>query len=229
MVGRSGEKNDELSSAAWRERLTRALVEPLAEREAAPGEVRGSGYHDHATRRAGVLIPIVGAKRPYIYFTQRSDALRHHPGQISFPGGSMESFDANAQAAALREAHEEIGLDPVHVEILGELPEYRTVTGFVISPFVGWVDPAARVAPDEVEVTRIFGVPLAHALDDSQFERRLMERNGRDYQVYSIDYDADHIWGATAGILYGLLQRLGHVEARTLRFDEDVECGARQR
>ncbi|GAB3683203.1 CoA pyrophosphatase [Salinisphaera aquimarina] len=201
---------------AWRQRLQAALAEPLTRREAAPGETRGSGHHDHAARRAGVLIAIVGAPEPYIYFTQRSNALRHHPGQISFPGGSVETFDDSVQAAALREAHEEIGLDPAFVEVLGELPEYRTVTGFVISPFVGWVDPAATVAPDAVEVERLFGVPLAYALDHQHFRSEPMERGGRTYQVYSIDYDANHIWGATAGILYGLLQRLGHVEQRDI-------------
>ncbi|MES1925117.1 CoA pyrophosphatase [Salinisphaera sp. T31B1] len=202
------------SAAEWRHRLTAALAEPLDEREAAPGETRGVSIDEATARRAGVLIPVVGAARPYIYFTQRSHALRHHPGQISFPGGSMEAYDRNAEAAALREAHEEIGLDPSHVEILGELPEYRTITGFVISPFVGWVAPAARVAPDRVEVTRIFGVPLAHALDHRHFRRQTRERDGQVHQIYSIDYDDDHIWGATAGILYGLLQRLSHVEAR---------------
>lgn len=206
----------EQREADWRARLRAALAEPLSERQAAPGETRGSGYHDAASRRAGVLIPVVGAPDPYIYFTQRSQALRHHPGQISFPGGSVESIDPSVEAAALREAREEIGLDPAHVEILGELPEYRTVTGFVISPFVGWVDPAARVAPDNIEVARLFGVPLAHALDHRQFRWQQMERAGRDYTVYSIDYGDDHIWGATAGILYGLLQRLHVVEQRSI-------------
>jgi len=205
--------HEDVAAPRWRERLRAALLEPLSERQAAPGEVGGTGHHEHATRRAAVLIPIVGASRPYIYFTQRSDALRHHPGQISFPGGSVEAFDASAQAAALREAQEEIGLDPAKVEILGELPAYRTGTGFIISPYVGWVDPSARVTADEIEVARIFGVPLAHALDDRQFSLHALERDGREYQFYAIDYDADHIWGATAGILYGLLQRLRQVEA----------------
>lgn len=208
----------------WRQRLRAALAEPLARREAAPGELRDTRAGDNATRRAGVLIPVVGGDAPFIYFTQRSKALRHHPGQISFPGGSVEAFDVSVEAAALREAHEEIGLDPAGVEVLGELPAYRTITGFEVSPFVGWVDPLAAIAADEVEVVRVFGVPLSHALDHHQFRRHTLEYKDRRHLVYSIDYDGNHIWGATAGMLYGLLQRLGHVEQREVL--EPVASGA---
>lgn len=211
------------SPAIWRRRLVEALDESLAPPEAAPGETRDRAGGSGPGRRAGVLIPVVAAADPFVWFTQRSTALRHHPGQISFPGGSVEPGDADARAAALREAHEEIGLAPAHVEILGELPEYRTVTGFVISPFVGWVDPAAEVAPDDAEVARLFGVPLAHAFDRNQFRRERIERGGRRYRIYSIDYEDNHIWGATAGILYGLLQRLARVERRA--DDQAAGCG----
>lgn len=199
---------------AWRARLRRAL-HGGASPAAAAGDHPGLTGERSATHAAAVLIPVVAAPEPFIWFTQRSAALRHHPGQISFPGGRVEAFDADAKAAALREAHEEIGLAPHHVEIIGELPEYRTVTSFAIRPYVGWVDPvaAAEVAPDETEVARLFGVPLEYALDHRHFRYEPIERGGRPYRVYSIDYDDNHIWGATAGMLYGLLDRLATLEA----------------
>ncbi len=197
-------------SERWRARLIRALRGPA-----------GRAWDAHwaypeNSRPAGVLIPIVGARAPFVYFTQRSDALRHHAGQLSFPGGSREAADADIQATALREAHEEIGLDPDAVTILGPLTPYPTGTGFVISPFVGWVDPKAQVAADHREVARLFGVPFSHALDHRHFRRHWRTRGRRAYPVYSIDYQDSHIWGATAGILYGLLQRLAWAESREL-------------
>lgn len=180
-----------------------------------PSDNRPVSEHGLAARRAGVLLAVVGAPQPYIYFTERSAALRHHPGQVSFPGGSMEAHDADARAAALREANEEIALDPKQVEILGELPEYRTVSGFVISPFVGWVQPPVTVAPDDAEVARLFSVPLSHIIDRSNFHQYRIERNGRSFDVHAIDYDGHHIWGATAGMLLGLVERLAHAEHPT--------------
>ncbi|MES1951155.1 putative NUDIX hydrolase [Salinisphaera sp. S4-8] len=211
------------SSGAWRARLEQALsvTMPVGHRD--PGDNRPIAAHGRAARRAGVLIPVVAAAEPYVYFTQRSAALRHHPGQISFPGGSMEASDRNVEHAALREAEEEIELHPRHVEVLGELPEYPTVTGFVISPFVGWVDPNAQVYPDDAEVARLFAVPLAHVLDLDNYRRYPYERNGQTYQVYGIDYGDDHIWGATAGILLGLVQRLAHAERRPLDMPRPAE------
>ncbi|MES1927633.1 NTP pyrophosphohydrolase [Salinisphaera dokdonensis CL-ES53] len=218
--------SDTLTPGDWHARLCHALRTPLPAGYAAPSENRPASEHGIAARRAGVLIPVVGADEPYVYFTQRSAALRHHPGQISFPGGSVETHDADARAAALREAHEEIDLDPTHVEILGELPEYRTVTGFVVSPFVGWVNPAATVAPDDAEVARLFAVPLAHIVDVDNFHQYCIERNGRNYEVQAIDYGDDHIWGATAGMLLGLVQRLAHAENRPLKAPR-MTCNAR--
>ena len=209
----------------WRRRLEHALRIPLPAGFGAPGENRPVEDHGIAARRAGVLIPVVGAAEPYVYFTERSASLRHHPGQISFPGGSVEARDAGPQAAALREAQEEIDLDPAHVQILGELPEYRTVTGFVVSPFVGWVDPGARVAPDDAEVARLFAVPLAHIVDLDNYHRYEIERNGRHYEVQALDYAGDHIWGATAGMMLGLVQRLAHAEGR-MATAAGTACGA---
>lgn len=205
-------RGDHNAQGDWRERLTRALRTPMPAGYANPSDNRPVSAHGIAARRAGVLIAVVGADEPYVYFTQRSAALRHHPGQISFPGGRVESSDPDARTAALREAQEEIDLDPARVEVLGELPEYQTVTGFVISPFVGWVDPAAEVSPDDIEVARLFSVPLAHILNVDNFHQYRIEHNGRVHDVHAIDYGDDHIWGATAGMLLGLVQRLAVAE-----------------
>src|SRR5699024_10188417 len=94
-------------------------------------------------KKAGVLIPVVAAIEPYIVLAERSASLRSHPGQISFPGGSVEPSDAGVEAAALRESEEEIGLQPQYVDILGRLPDYVTGTGYDVAPFVGWVAPQA--------------------------------------------------------------------------------------
>ncbi|MES1946311.1 putative NUDIX hydrolase [Salinisphaera sp. C84B14] len=213
----------------WRRRLQQALAVKMPPGHSGPGDNRPIEAYGVAARRAGVLIPVVAAPEPYVYFTQRSAALRHHPGQISFPGGSMEAQDRNAERAALREAEEEIELQSHHVEVLGELPEYPTVTGFVISPFVGWVDPRAEVYPDDAEVARLFAVPLAHLLELDNYREYPYERNGQTYHVYGIDYRDDHIWGATAGILLGLVQRLAHAEDRPLALPRRADEPERSR
>ncbi len=159
-------------------------------------------------REAGVLVPIIGGAEPSIYLTERSNQLRHHPGQISFPGGRIEPEDASAEAAALREAHEEVGLDPAHVQILGRLPDYMTATGFDIAPFVGWLSPEAELAPDDREVARLFRVPLDYAMNPANYRLERFTRNDQTFLLHAIDYKDNHIWGATAGMLYGLLERI---------------------
>lgn len=205
-------RDESPDSHRWRARLTAALSPPGDANDVAPR----LPATDIPVRPAAVLIPVVGDSEPFVYFTRRSDSLRHHAGQISFPGGRVEARDTSIRAAALREAQEEIGLHPAAVQVLGELPPYRTGTGFVITPFVGWVAPGTTVLADGREVAHLFGVPLIHALDHRQFRLHRRERDGREYDVYSIDYDGHHIWGATAGILYDLLQRLAHAENRDI-------------
>ncbi|RJS95058.1 CoA pyrophosphatase [Salinisphaera sp. Q1T1-3] len=162
-------------------------------------------------RAAAVLIGIVDAPMPYIYFTERSATLTHHPGQISFPGGRIEATDASPAAAALREAWEEIGLVPERVRMLGQLPTYRTVTGFAITPCVGWIAPGRPCRPDDREVARVFGVPLAHAMEGANYRRHRHEHGGRRHRIYSLDHDANHIWGATAAMLCELARRVACV------------------
>lgn len=201
---------DSAGPDGWRQRLDAALTHemPLAE-ERPPADARRAR---RATRPAAVLIGIEAAATPRILFTERSHALRHHPGQISFPGGRLDAGDAGPADAALRECHEEIGLPREAVELIGRLPTYCTVTGFEISPFVGWIVPGQELVPDGVEVERIFRVPVTYAMDAAHYRSEVRHRDGIDYRIYSIDFEGDHIWGATAAMLLGLAQRVAAVD-----------------
>jgi 8-oxo-dGTP pyrophosphatase MutT (NUDIX family) len=174
------------------------------------------GDQDHALRPqatvripAAVLLGLVGrSEGPAILLTERTAHLRDHAGQISLPGGRIEADDADPPAAALREAAEEIGLDPVRVEILGQLPTYDTITGFRIHPVVGWIEPPIELVPDPFEVADVFEVPLAFAIDPRHHERGSYERDGRRRQFFVLRWDGRYIWGATAGILVNFARLL---------------------
>ena len=151
---------------------------------------------------AAVLVPLVN--RPeglHILLTQRSADLADHAGQISFPGGRVEPDDASHAAAALREATEEIGLAADRVDVLGELENYETVTGYRVAPVVGWIEPPLSLRPDPLEVSDVFEVPLAFLLDPAHQKRhfRMLGTLRRDY--WAIPYGDRYIWGATAAML----------------------------
>ena len=151
---------------------------------------------------AAVLVPLVNRSAGLqVLLTQRSAALPDHPGQISFPGGRVETGDASLAATALREASEEVGLPSSRVSILGHLPEYETVTGYRVTPVIGWVEPPFAVTPDPVEVADVFEVPLAFLLDPAHQQRhfRMIGTRRRDY--WAIPYGERYIWGATAAML----------------------------
>jgi 8-oxo-dGTP pyrophosphatase MutT (NUDIX family) len=156
---------------------------------------------------AAVLVPIVlHDPAPTVLFTQRSAALRHHAGQISFPGGSLESGDANPLDAALREAHEEVGLDPGFVTVIGYLPDHVIGTGFRVTPVVGFVRPGFSLKLDVREVEETFEVPLDYLFDPANFRSRM-----RQYvpelpavELKDIPVGERNIWGATAGMLMTL-------------------------
>jgi 8-oxo-dGTP pyrophosphatase MutT (NUDIX family) len=182
-----------------------------------PGETlygdQGTDVERAAARRpASVLMPIV--QRPQelsVLFTRRTAHLRDHSGQISFPGGRAEPHDASPEATALREAEEEIGLEPQRVEVLGKLSDYHTRTDFRVTPVVGLVAPGFELRLDAREVEEVFEVPLSFILDPAHHERHWREFQGRRVHYFAIPYRDYYIWGATAGMLVNLYRFLAQL------------------
>ncbi|MBI4988096.1 MAG: CoA pyrophosphatase [Rhodocyclales bacterium] len=157
---------------------------------------------------AAVLVPVIDRPEGLtVLFTQRTAHLNDHAGQVSFPGGRCEAADASPVFTALRETEEEIGLDPELIEILGILPEYRTGTGFSVTPVVGLVRLPLDLSLDSFEVAEVFETPLSFLLDPANHQRHSMEIGGVLRHYYAMPYEGYFIWGATAGMLVSL-QRL---------------------
>jgi 8-oxo-dGTP pyrophosphatase MutT (NUDIX family) len=153
-------------------------------------------------RSAGVLVPILGdGPEARLVLTKRSSVLRHHPGQIAFPGGKQEPDDPDIRATALREAQEEIGLDPGNVEILGHLPRHETVTGFDVTPVLARLRAPFSPVPDRGEVAEVFDVPLAHLMDLGMYRAEKRRWKGDWRRYYAVPFGPYYIWGATARIL----------------------------
>jgi 8-oxo-dGTP pyrophosphatase MutT (NUDIX family) len=159
---------------------------------------------------AAVLFPIVLRDNGQtVLLTQRTAHLRDHAGQISFPGGRVEAEDESPIHTALRETEEEIGLAREHVEILGFLPEYRTGTGFRVTPVVALVTPPFELALDPFEVAEAFEVPLSFLLDPANHKRHSLHYRGALRHFFAMPYGDYFIWGATAGMIRSLTERLG--------------------
>jgi 8-oxo-dGTP pyrophosphatase MutT (NUDIX family) len=192
----------ELEPAAQQMWLRERLAQP------APREARNlsdgfrlPGRHGAPTP-AAVLVPLINREDGLtVLFTERSRDLPDHPGQISFPGGRVEPGDADTGIAALREAEEEVGLKRERVTLLGRLEPYETVTGYRVTPVVGWIEPPFEIRADPVEVADVFEVPLAFLLEPANHQRhfRMVGNTRRDY--YAIPYGDRYIWGATAAML----------------------------
>ncbi len=160
-------------------------------------------------RPAAVLVAICDLPQGQsVLLTKRSSHLQHHPGQIAFPGGKVDATDASPEAAALREAHEEVGLNPAQVQIIGRLPRHETVTGFDVTPVLGYVRDSFIPIPEAGEVDEVFFTPLSHLADPANYriEKRLWRGQWRRY--YAAPLGPYYIWGATARILRGLAERL---------------------
>lgn len=184
----------------------------------APGDARGLSDGFRLPGRGGdatpaaVLVPVVNRPEGLtLLLTQRSANLPDHPGQISFPGGRVEDDDPTFAHAALRETAEEVGLAADRIEILGQLATYETVTGYEVTPVVGWVEPPFTLTADPVEVADVFEVPLAFVLDPANQQRQFRMQGELRRDFWAIPWRDRYIWGATAAMLLIL--------DRTLRAD----------
>lgn len=174
-----------------------------------PELVAEKTFSDRQPIHASVLLPIVMREQPTVLLTERTMHLSTHSGQIAFPGGKADEEDADASATALREAQEEIGLDPAFVQVLGHMPHYITGSAFIITPVVALVETGFTLTPNANEVADIFEVPLAFLMDPAHHQRHAFEWEGARREWFSMPYlEQMHgrttqrfIWGATAGML----------------------------
>lgn len=217
-------EKDQLSPHSRRDAATRPMSSALEREERQKErEERQKAMEDSATGEkhrasppleAAVLVPLL-TRSPGDYtilLTRRSAELKSHRGQIAFPGGKIDTADASPQAAAIRETGEEIGIPTSQIDILGKLPLYQTGTGFIISPIVGQLAPPYIFRAEQGEVAEIFEVPLAHILDEDNFQRQSVMFEGKAREFWAVPYQGYYIWGATAAILKELAERLAIAE-----------------
>ena len=188
------------------------LRRQFARARAAPPAIEGdqeAAAGDSGLIAASVLIPIVlRSEELTVLLTRRTTLLKSHSGQVSFPGGRAEPHDASAEATALRETREEIGLAPRHIELIGRLHDYRTRTGYRVSPVVALVTPPFELRLDAHEVEEAFEVPLSFLLDPANHQRHAREFQGRQVHYFAMPYRQHYIWGATAAMLVNLYRHL---------------------
>jgi 8-oxo-dGTP pyrophosphatase MutT (NUDIX family) len=186
-------------SARLREALDKSPSEPL---------LTGDDWEADANPApAAVLIAVTDRPEPGVILTVRHADMRTHPGQVAFPGGRIDAGE-DATAAALREAWEELGLEPASVEPIAALEPYRTITGFAVTPVLAVIPPDLPLAPHEQEVEDWFEAPLAFLLDPANQQRQAMLFEDRERHYYRIDWNGRNIWGATAAMLVNLSRRL---------------------
>lgn len=185
-----------------------------------PEVVREPAFTSRRSTRAAVLVPLVmrgkGGDAPHVLLTERTAHLSTHAGQIAFPGGKVDDADADETAAAVREAHEEIGLETRFIHVLGSLPAYVTGTAFVVTPVVALVEPAFELRLNPFEVADAFEVPLAFLMDPANHKRHAFDWEGARREWFSMPYidpggmpaRERFIWGATAGMLRNLYRFL---------------------
>ena len=159
---------------------------------------------------AAVLLPIIFQKEgPEVVLTKRAKTLKHHAGQIAFPGGKVEEFDLSETQTAIRESFEEVGLQRKGVKVLGMLPRHETLTGYLISPFVGLISNPQKLNPEASEVSEIFSVPLKFLLNKDNMQVKSYKLNGIERGYFVIPYGPYYIWGATARIIKSFSDLIG--------------------
>jgi len=195
----------------------RLQADALRQRFARPPEwqpevVRERRFSGRQPALAAVLVGIVMRPQPTVLLTRRTAHLSTHSGQVAFPGGKVDDSDDSVLNTALREAQEEVGLDPRHVEVLGTLSEYITGTAFIVTPVVALIEPGHDIVPNPHEVDEVFEVPLAFLMNPAHHRRHAFEAEGVRREWFSMPYDDQgrerFIWGATAGMLRNLYRFL---------------------
>lgn len=203
---------DEIRALAKRYLRHAPLTCPEADTSASDYDLNKglSGPPARDLKPAAVLVPIIATEVPTLLLTERTPHLSAHAGQIAFPGGKIEPTDDGALGAALREAHEEIGLNASAVDPLGYLDPYRTGTGYLITPVVALVRPGETYRADPSEVADIFEVPLAYLMDVANHRIDTLFWRGADRRFYAMPYEQRYIWGATAGIIRMLYRKFSN-------------------
>ncbi|NIF21861.1 CoA pyrophosphatase [Candidatus Pantoea multigeneris] len=167
-----------------------------------------AGHQAPAQRHAAVLVPVIARPQPGLLLTRRSLALRKHAGQVAFPGGMQDAEDRDANATALRETWEEVGITPDRVRVIGQLPPVISSTGFQVTPVVGVIAPDFTLTLNPTEVESAFEMPLAEALRISRYSALDIERAGKRHSVWLSWYQDYFVWGMTAGIIRALGQQI---------------------
>lgn len=167
-----------------------------------------AGGPSRPNRTAAVLVPVLDKQEPEILLTVRSELLLQHPGQVSFPGGSVDRTDRSAVSTALREAEEEIGLDFSQVSPLGFLDRVDTISDYRVLPVVGLIRSSFVWKPDWREVSEVFTIPLELAIDHRQYTHRKVNHDGKDVIVSSLNWKGHKVWGITAAILLNFGSRM---------------------
>lgn len=197
-------------SGDWRARLQQAVA-PL-ERGVRGLQVNNfrpaDEYAVRPGRTAAVLVPVLDLEQPELVLTLRARHLANHAGQVSFPGGAAEDGDSTAVTTALREAHEEIGLEPGQVKPIGFLDRFDTISDYRVLPVVGLVRPPDKWTIDPEEVDQVFTLPLEVALDRARYKEQTARRNEQTFVYHSLEWQGHLIWGLTAAMIRNLLSRM---------------------
>jgi 8-oxo-dGTP pyrophosphatase MutT (NUDIX family) len=189
--------------------LAGRLAAAFAREPAAPLLAEDDFRCEGEPQPAAVLMAVTDRPMPGLLLTLRQPHLRRHAGQISFPGGRIDPDDSGPVAAALREAAEEVALDPAAATVLGTAAPYRTGSGYHITPVLALIPPDLPLRPQEAEVAALFEVPLAHLLDPANQQEGRREMGGRMRRFFQIDWEQHHIWGITAALIVNLSRQLG--------------------